>query len=232
MKRIIWLIILSFCVNLTFGQNNQKTKPIICSDCFSHQAKPICLPKPKYPATAKAVGASGDVQVQMTIDENGKVIEAKAITGHTFLKIAAEKAALQAKFEPILIGGKPIRITGIIVYKFAMDGKEETPDILNDKPEQLGMLNSYAYYLPMPKSPWGNYKVSKESSIGVQVKVDLQTGEVVEANAIYGFPLFRKAAENAALQAKFDFKDRLFCSKFGIGILDYKVKDLIGVEKN
>lgn len=223
-------MILSFCVNSVFGQNKQK--PIVCSDCFSHQAKPICLPKPKYPATAKAVGASGDVQVQMTIDENGKVIEAKAITGHPFLKLAAEKAALQAKFEPILISGKPIRITGIIVYKFTMDGKEETPDVLSNKPEQLGILNSYASYLPMPVSPWGNYKVSKESSIGVQVKVDLETGEVVEATAIYGFPVFRKAAENAALQAKFNFKDKSFCSKFGIGILDYKVKDFIGFRKN
>lgn len=234
MKRIILPIIFTLLINLTFGQNKQKPKPVICSDCgFPINGKAICLPKPKYPETAKAVRASGEVQVQLLIDENGNVVSASAITGHPFLKESAEKAAKQARFEPVSLGGKPIRVTGVIVYKFAIDDKEPLPDVLSDKPEQLGIVNSYASYLPMPKlPPTGTYKVSKESSIGVQVKVELQTGEVVEATAIYGHPLFRKPAEDAALQAKFNFKDRLFCSKFGIGVLDYKVKDFIDFKTN
>lgn len=193
--------------------------------------KAICLPKPKYPATAHAIGVSGEVQVQVLIDENGNVVEAKALTGHPFLKMASEKAAKAARFEPISIGGNPVKVTGIIVYKFSMEAKEVLPDVLSSKIESLGNLNSYALYLPMPKRKFKTYKISKTGSVSVQVKVNLQTRKVIEATAIYGHPLFKKTAEEAALLAKFDFKDRLFCSKYGLGILNYKVKDFIGNAK-
>ncbi len=46
-----------------------------------------------YPPLAKQMKASGAVQVAITIDENGRVIEAKAISGHPALRSAAEEAA-------------------------------------------------------------------------------------------------------------------------------------------
>lgn len=78
------------------------------------------LPKPIYTAAAKAIRAAGDVNVQVTIDETGNVISAKAVDGHPMLRTEAEKAARSAKFDPTLLTGQPVKVSGIIIYKFSM----------------------------------------------------------------------------------------------------------------
>ncbi len=76
------------------------------------------LPVPSYPAPAKAVGAAGEVKIQVTIDEDGKVISAKAISGHPLLRGAAEKSAWSARFSPTYLSRVPVKVTGVIVYNF------------------------------------------------------------------------------------------------------------------
>ena len=76
------------------------------------------LPKPVYPQTAKAVGAAGAVNIQVTIDETGNVISAKALGGHVMLRKVSEDAALRAKFSPTKLSEVPVKVTGIIVYNF------------------------------------------------------------------------------------------------------------------
>lgn len=78
----------------------------------------ISLPKPPYPRPAQMVGADGDVQVQVTIDEAGKVIYARAISGHPLLRNVAVNAARSARFNPTRLSDQPVKVTGIIVYKF------------------------------------------------------------------------------------------------------------------
>lgn len=73
---------------------------------------------PAYPAAARAVKASGAVNVQVLINEQGNVVSAAAVSGHPLLRYAAEKAARDSKFEPTLLAGQPVKITGIIVYNF------------------------------------------------------------------------------------------------------------------
>jgi TonB family protein len=76
------------------------------------------LAKPEYPASAKERRATGKVLVQVTIDERGNIIEARAICGDKDLRIAAETAARKSKFKPTLLAGQPVRVTGTIVYNF------------------------------------------------------------------------------------------------------------------
>ena len=78
------------------------------------------LPKPVYSAAAKAVKAAGDVNVQVTIDEAGNVVSANAVDGHQLLRMEAEKAARNAKFNPTLLSKQPVKVSGVIVYKFSM----------------------------------------------------------------------------------------------------------------
>lgn len=80
--------------------------------------KATSLPKPTYPSAARTVRASGAVNVQVTIDESGNVIFVAAVSGHPLLRAAAEQAARNAKFAPTTLSGKPIKVTGVVVYNF------------------------------------------------------------------------------------------------------------------
>ena len=80
--------------------------------------KATSLPKPEYPAAARAVEASGAVSVQVLIDEEGNVISASAVSGHPLLRAAAESAARNATFSRTLISGQPVKVSGVIVYNF------------------------------------------------------------------------------------------------------------------
>lgn len=74
--------------------------------------------KPAYPPIAKQMNASGAVQVAITIDENGRVIEAKAISGHPALRSAAEEAAKEWVFRPASLDGKPVRQQDVLTFNF------------------------------------------------------------------------------------------------------------------
>lgn len=76
------------------------------------------LVKPKYPEGAKAARVSGSVSVAVTIDEEGNVISASAVSGHPLLRAASEEAARASKFNPTLLEGKPVKVTGTIIYNF------------------------------------------------------------------------------------------------------------------
>jgi len=81
--------------------------------------KAISLPKPDYPADARNAKAAGTVVVQVTIDEYGNVVSAKAVSGHPLLQQASVNAALQARFSPTFMMGEPVKVTGVITYNFA-----------------------------------------------------------------------------------------------------------------
>lgn len=76
------------------------------------------LPKPAYPAAARAANASGVVAVQVTVDEEGNVVQAHAVSGEQLLRGAAEDAARKAKFQPTTSSGQPVKIDGVLVYNF------------------------------------------------------------------------------------------------------------------
>ncbi len=76
------------------------------------------LPEPVYPREAREAGASGTVNVQVLVDEQGNVVEAQAISGPPALQQAAVDAARQAKFTPVTIQGRPVKVKGTISYNF------------------------------------------------------------------------------------------------------------------
>jgi periplasmic protein TonB len=80
--------------------------------------KAVSLPKPAYPPIARAAHAAGTVVVQVTIDEEGNVISARAVSGHPLLQAAAVGAARSARFSPTKLSGQPVKVTGVIQYNF------------------------------------------------------------------------------------------------------------------
>ena len=78
------------------------------------------LPKPPYPQIAKQARADGPVNVQVLIDETGKVISAKAVKGHPLLLAAAQQAAYGARFSPTRLGDQAVKVSGVITYNFVL----------------------------------------------------------------------------------------------------------------
>jgi protein TonB len=77
------------------------------------------LPKPIYPDIARHARATGMVSVEVVIDETGKVISARAVSGPPLLRDAAVKAALLARFSPTRLSGQPVKISGTVNYNFS-----------------------------------------------------------------------------------------------------------------
>lgn len=82
--------------------------------------KAISLPEPVYPAIAMSARAAGTVTVQVLIDESGKVISAHAVSGHPLLQTSAVEAARQSRFVPTELNGQPVKVIGVLIYKFAI----------------------------------------------------------------------------------------------------------------
>jgi protein TonB len=83
-------------------------------------SKAISLPQPPYPMIAKQMGAQGQVNVQILVDETGRVISAQILSGHPTLVGAAKEAALRARFTPTLLNDQPVKVQGVIIYNFVL----------------------------------------------------------------------------------------------------------------
>ena len=81
----------------------------------------VAKPLPPYPPIARAAHASGEVVVLIVIDEEGKVIAARSLSGHPLLQAASVKAARQATFNPYHVNGAPVKVMGTLVYGFVLD---------------------------------------------------------------------------------------------------------------
>jgi periplasmic protein TonB len=93
------------------NQPGQKKAPIAGGML---NAKALYLPLPEVPAGE----ATGVVLVQVLVDEQGSVIEAKAVSGPQHLQAAAVNAARLARFTPTLLLGEPVKVSGTLSYNF------------------------------------------------------------------------------------------------------------------
>lgn len=80
--------------------------------------KALELPEPVYPTGAAFAHVAGQVDVGVVIDEKGQVSAAHVISGHPLLNDAAIAAARRARFAPTLHAGQPVKVAGVIRYKF------------------------------------------------------------------------------------------------------------------
>ena len=83
-------------------------------------SRALLLPKPPYPVLAKQIRLQGTVVIQVLIDENGKVLSARPVSGHPMLIPEAQRAAMQAKFSPTTLNGIAVKVSGMISYNFQM----------------------------------------------------------------------------------------------------------------
>jgi TonB family protein len=73
---------------------------------------------PEYPSAARLARISGSVVVELTVDEEGDVLSARATSGHPLLREAALDAAWDWKFSPTVNAGRAMKVIGTIEFNF------------------------------------------------------------------------------------------------------------------
>jgi TonB family protein len=78
----------------------------------------VKLAMPVYPSFDRQRNVEGLVTVQVSLDEEGDVISAKATSGPASLRNSSEDAARRSKFKPARVADKPVKAIGYITYNF------------------------------------------------------------------------------------------------------------------
>ena len=83
--------------------------------------KAIVRKAPEYPPMAKQIRLAGSVSVEIIISADGRVESARALNGHPLLMKASVEAARGWQFQPTMLNGVPVRVTGIITFNFTLN---------------------------------------------------------------------------------------------------------------
>jgi len=111
-------------VILTFGlgmnawvaeRGESPTKPVSCPAPGGTLAHSV---EPEYPPQARIAGIVGNVVLQIVIDKQGRVTDAKAISGHPMLAIVSMNAVKQWRYQPYTLGDAPVGVKTFITLKF------------------------------------------------------------------------------------------------------------------
>ncbi len=97
----------------------EKQKLVLTSQLL--QGNAVRKVQPPYPAIARSIHAQGPVQIQVTISEDGQVIEAVVLSGHPALRESSLQAARQWLFRPTILNGLPVKVTGVITFNFKLE---------------------------------------------------------------------------------------------------------------
>jgi len=73
---------------------------------------------PEYPALARQAHVFGVVDIDAVIDEQGNIVQARALNGHPLLISAAINAVLQWKYEPTVLNGEPTSVELVVHVNF------------------------------------------------------------------------------------------------------------------
>jgi TonB family protein len=82
------------------------------------QGRAITRVMPVYPANARSLNAFGTVVVQVVVSEDGRVIDAKAISGHPVLRTPAVEAARKWVFQPTMLNKAPVKVESVLTFVF------------------------------------------------------------------------------------------------------------------
>lgn len=74
--------------------------------------------EPRYPSEAIAARIAGSVVVEVVVDEAGKVISARAISGTPELYEASVAAARRWEFHPTTLSKVPVKVIGTITFNY------------------------------------------------------------------------------------------------------------------
>jgi len=87
------------------------------------EVKPVQLISsvpPIYPQLARSQRVSGDVKIDASIDENGRVTSMKVVGGPVLLHQAAMDSLRQWKYRPATLNGKAVSMHLVVTVQFRL----------------------------------------------------------------------------------------------------------------
>lgn len=159
---------------------------------------------PEYPRAAKEQNVEGDVVIEITIDEEGKVSNARAMSGHELLVDAALEAAKQWTFKPTKLNDQAVKVSGILTFRFKLGSLAEataSSDLAqideNIVKRSEGVIRGLATNRVSPEYPREAKEQNVEGDVTVQIIID-EEGKVVSAKATSGHELLQDVSVTAA----------------------------------
>lgn len=103
--------------------------PLVTLDIKQAAGLVLSQPAPVYPPVAKVNYLQGHVQLELTVNDNGKVASAHVLDGNAILAVAAMKAALRWNYKPLTTDSGPSGFITIVKIKFTLNcqGMDLTP---------------------------------------------------------------------------------------------------------
>jgi TonB family protein len=93
-------------------------------------AKAASKPAPLTPSYHAEIKST--VAVSVIVDEQGRVVWAQALSGHRLRRQAAMDAACRARFSPVIVSGRPLRVSGVLTYSFGGGYAPNVPASVED----------------------------------------------------------------------------------------------------
>lgn len=87
---------------------------------FKTRGMLLSAPVPDYPAVAKVNFITGRVQLELTVDDKGKVAKVHVLDGDAILAVAAVKAALRWIYRPLLTASGPSAFITRVRFDFSL----------------------------------------------------------------------------------------------------------------
>ena len=140
----LFLLILFAASAIAINHNNQQAEKPLDAIC-GKEGEMKCLTGgvlnrwiasvelPPYPQKAQENQVEGTVKVQLIFNEAGEVISTSPASGPEELWSASVKTAVNTRFRPIKLSGKPIKVTGVLQVDFK-NGKIEVPRLKGEAP--------------------------------------------------------------------------------------------------
>jgi protein TonB len=73
---------------------------------------------PAYPTAARQLNVTGSQDVEIVVDEQGNVVDAKVLKGNALFTQASLAAVKEWKFTPLIKDGQPVKFTTVITFNY------------------------------------------------------------------------------------------------------------------
>lgn len=90
-------------------------EPITTANALGRVVKKVA---PAYPTAAKQLNVTGTQDVEIVVDEQGNVVDAKVLKGNALFTQASLAAVKEWKFQPLVKDGQPVKFTTVITFNY------------------------------------------------------------------------------------------------------------------